>query len=103
MENVAASETVGGFQILGRDDLHAFDQAGAIRRIAGKSSDDDRTEFPATEDPIPVPQFIRRKLHAGGADVLAFGREAGIEDRGGGGVEGGRWGEVAVSRRASAG
>jgi len=96
MENVAASETVGGFQILGRDDLHAFDQAGEIRRIVGKSSDDDRTEFPATEVPIPVPQFIRRKLHAGGEDVLAFGREFGIENRGDADVEIGRWRKFAV-------
>src|SRR5207249_11123522 len=36
------------------------------------------------------------KLHAGGEDVLAFGREFGIENRGDADVEIGRWRKFAV-------
>ena len=96
MENVAAGEAVRGFQILRRDDLHAFDQAGEIRRIVGKSSNDDRAELPPAEVPIPFPQFIRSELHAGGEDVPSFGREFGIENRGNDDVEIGRWREFAI-------
>src|SRR5947207_12089931 len=96
VENVAAGETVRGFQILGRDDLHAFDQAGEIRRIVGKSSNDVRAELPPAEVPIPFPQFIRSELHAGGKDVFAFGREFRIENRRNDDVEIGRWRKFSV-------
>src|SRR5438552_15059774 len=96
VENVAAGEAVRGFQILGRDDLHAFDQTGEIRRIVGKSSNDDRAELPPAEVPIPFPQFIRSELHAGGEDVPSFGREFGIENRGNDDVEIGRWRKFSV-------
>src|SRR5690242_19832586 len=96
MENVAAGETVGGFEIFGRDDLDAFDQAGKIRRIVGESSDDDGAEFPAAEVPIPFPKSIGRKLHAGGKNVFAFGREFGIENSGNANVEIRRRREFAV-------
>src|SRR2546421_10976924 len=96
VENVAAGETVRGFQILGRDDLHAFDQAREIRRIVGKSSNDHRAELPPAEVPIPLPQSIRSELHAGREDVFAFGRELRIENRGNDDVEIGRWREFAV-------
>src|SRR6266480_2126853 len=37
VENVAAGKTVGCFEILGRDDLDAFDQAGKIRDVGGEN------------------------------------------------------------------
>src|SRR5580704_11548101 len=53
VENVAAGETVGGFEILGRDDLDAFDEARKIRRVSGEGLDDGVAEFLAMSIPVP--------------------------------------------------
>ena len=53
VENVAAGETVGGFEVFGRDDLDAFDEAGEIRRVGGESFDDRVAEILAAGVPVP--------------------------------------------------
>ena len=73
VKNVAARESIGSLQILGRDDLHALDKAGEIRRVRGESPDYRVAEFPAARVPIPFSQFVRRELNVGGEDVPAVG------------------------------
>src|SRR6266404_2664361 len=96
MENVAAGETVGCLEILGRDDLHAFDEAGEIRRVGSESSDYSCAQLATAEIPIPFFKFIGSELYAGGEDVLAFAGEFGVEDRGNGDVEIRSFGKLAV-------
>src|SRR5258707_12141248 len=81
IENMAASEAVGCFEILGRDDLDAFDQARKIRGVGGERLNDSGAKFPAAGVPIPFSEFIRSILYAGGEDVLAFRGEGRIENR----------------------
>src|SRR4029077_20262887 len=87
VENVAASETVGRFEILGRDDLHAFDEAWKIRGVGGERSNDGGAKFPAAGVPISFPEFVWCILNAGGEDMFAFRRQFRIEDRRNGEVE----------------
>src|SRR5229473_6504077 len=96
MENVAASKTIRGFEILGSDDLDAFDQAGEIRSVRGERANDSGTEFAAAEVPIPFPQFIRSILNAGREDMFAFGSQGRIENGGNGDIEIRRFRKVAV-------
>ena len=96
VENVAASKTVGCFEILGRDDLDAFDHAGKIRGVSGESFDDGRAEIPAAGIPVPFSQFEWRELDVGGKNVLAVGGERGIENRGNSDVEPGRFRKFTV-------
>src|SRR5260370_6288212 len=81
MEDLAASDDVGCFDILGRDDLNAFDQARKIRGVGGERLNDSGAKFPAAGVPIPFSEFIRSILYAGGEDVLAFRGEGRIENR----------------------
>ena len=53
VKNVAAGEAVGSFEILGGDDLDAFNQAGKIGRVRGESLDDGVAEFLAAGVPVP--------------------------------------------------
>src|SRR6266404_7970686 len=55
VENVAAGEAVAGFEILGRDDLNSFDQAGKIWRVSGESFDDGVAQVVAARVPVPFP------------------------------------------------
>src|SRR6266446_5010299 len=55
VENVAAGEAVAGFQILGRDDLNAFDQAGKIRGVSSERFDDGVAQVVASRVPVPFP------------------------------------------------
>src|SRR5260370_6382022 len=96
MENMAASEAVGCFEILGRDDLDAFDQARKIRGVGGERLNDSGAKFPAAGVPIPFSEFIRSILYAGGEDVLAFRGEGRIENRWNDDVEIRRFREFAV-------
>ena len=96
MKNVAASESIGILQVLGRDDLHAFDEAGKIRRIRGERFDYRVAEFPAARVPVPFSQFVRRKLNVGGEDVLAVGCERRVKNCGNRSVEIGRFRKFAV-------
>src|SRR2546422_541923 len=96
MENVAAGETVGSLEILGGNDLDAFDQAWEIRGVRGERSNDSGAEFAPAEIPIPFPESIGSILNAGGEDMFAFRSEGWIENRGNGDIEIGRFGELAV-------
>src|SRR2546425_5269939 len=96
MENVAAGETVGSLEILGGNDLDAFDQAWEIRGVRGERSNDSGAKFPAAGAPIPFPQFIGSILHAGRENMFAFRSEGRIENRGNGDVEIGGFREIAV-------
>src|SRR6266852_1479559 len=87
MKNVAASETVGRFEILGRDDLHVFDEIGQVRRVSGESFDDGVSQVVAARVPVPFFQLEWRELDVGGKDVLAVGSERRIENGGNGDVE----------------
>src|SRR5579859_533172 len=84
---MAPGESVGGFQILRRGDLHGFDQAGKIWRVAGERFYHGVAELLAAIVPIPFFQFEWRKLHVRGEDVLAFRSERRIEERGNGDIE----------------
>src|SRR5260370_42342957 len=81
MENMAASEAVGCFEILGRDDLDAFDQARKIRGVGGERLNDSGAKFPAAGVPIPFSEFIRSILYAGGEELLAVTGGGRVEDR----------------------
>src|SRR4029077_13820229 len=96
MENVPAGETVGGLEILGCDDLDAFDEAGKVWRVCGKRVDDGIAEFLAARVPVPFPQFEGGKLNVSGQDMLAVGRQRWIENRGDGDVKIGRPRKFAV-------
>src|SRR6266853_3786320 len=84
VENVAASETVGGFEILGRDDLDAFDQAGKIRGVRRERSNDSGAKFPTAGIPIAFLQFIGGILNAGRENMFAFRSQGRIENSGNG-------------------
>src|SRR5260370_6122915 len=87
VESVAAGEAVGRFEILGRDDLNAFDQAWEIRGVGGEGSNDGGAKFPSAGVPIPFSEFVRSILNAGREDMLAFRGERRVENRGNGDVE----------------
>src|SRR5580704_296957 len=53
VKNVAASETVRGFEIFRGDDLHVFDEIGQVRRVGGESFDDGVAELLAAGVPVP--------------------------------------------------
>src|SRR5712664_1896178 len=53
VKNVASSETVGCFEIFGRDDLHVFDEIGQVRRVSGESLDDGVPQVIAARVPVP--------------------------------------------------
>src|SRR6266404_7339585 len=55
VENVAAGEAVGSFQIKRRDDLHVFDEIGQVRRISGESLGDGVAQVVAARVPVPFP------------------------------------------------
>src|SRR6266851_7562785 len=86
VKDVAAGEAVGGFEVLRRDDLDAFDEAWKIRGVRGKRANDGGTEFPAAGVPIPFLQFIRRILNAGRENMLAFRSEGRIKNGGNGDI-----------------
>lgn len=96
VENVAAGETVDGFEVERSNDLHVFDEAGEIGSVVGESFDDGVAKVFAAGIPVPFPQLEGRKLDVGGEDVLAFRRERGVEKRGDGDVEIGRSGKFAI-------
>src|SRR5260370_39156083 len=87
VENVADGEAVGRFEIFGRDDLNAFDQAWKIRGVGGEGSNDSGAKFPSAGVPIPFSEFVRSILNAGREDMLAFRGERRVENRGNGDVE----------------
>src|SRR5258708_17875440 len=87
MKNVAAGETVGRFEILGRDDLHVFDEIGQVRRVSGESFDDGVSQVVAARVPVPFFQLEWRELNIGGKDVLAVRSQRRIENSGNGDVE----------------
>jgi hypothetical protein len=96
VENVAAGETVGCFEILGGDDLDALDEAGKIGGVGGKSFDDGVAEFCAAGVPVALFQPEWRELDVGREDVLAVRGKRGIENRRDGDVEIRRFREFAV-------
>src|SRR6266851_4801264 len=96
VKNVASSETVGRFEILGRDDLHVFDEIGQVRRVSGESLDDGVPQVIAARVPVPFFQLEWRELNIGGKDVLAVRSQRRIENRGDGDVEPGGFREIAV-------
>src|SRR5712692_8643132 len=96
VENVAPGEAIGCFEVLGSDDLDAFDEARQIRGVRGERPNDSGAEFPSTRVPIPFPEFIRSILNAGGENMLAFRSESGIENGWNGDVEIRRFRKLAV-------
>jgi hypothetical protein len=65
VEDVAAGEAVGCFEILGRDDLDAFDEGGKMGRVSGKSLDDGGAKLLAASVPVPFSQLEWRVLNVG--------------------------------------
>jgi len=55
VENVAAREAVGSFQIKRRDDLHVFDEIGQVRRVGGESFGDGVAQVEAARVPVSFP------------------------------------------------
>src|SRR5260370_23060658 len=96
VENVAGSETVGGFEILGRYDLDAFDQAWEIRSVRGECSNDSGAKFPAAGVPISFLQFIGSILNAGRENMFAFRSQCPIENGGNGDIKIRSFREIAV-------
>src|SRR5262249_23249147 len=80
VENMAASEAIGRFKVLWRDDLNALDEARKVRGVRRESLDDRVTKIPAEVIPIPCPQFVRRELNTGREHVLAVRSEGRIEN-----------------------
>src|SRR5438093_13401469 len=64
MENVAAGETVGSLEILGGNDLDAFDKACEIRGVRGERSTEIGAKFAPSEIPILLLHTISSDLQA---------------------------------------
>src|SRR2546429_4492871 len=75
VKNVAAGEAVGGFEILGGDDLDAFNQAGKIGRVRGESLDDGVAEFLAAGGPRPLLFFLWSAMRINREGMPSVGRE----------------------------
>src|ERR1700744_564674 len=99
VEDVAASESVDGFEIARRDDLHRFDDLIEVGRM-----DRERFENIFGEDrgviavPRAVFELVGGELNVDGGDVLAFGGERRIKQCRNGDIEIGRLGNFAVFR-----
>src|SRR5215471_14270512 len=63
VKNVSAGEPVDFFEVVRRDDLHAFDQARQVRRILRQCLDYYVAKFSSTRNPAAVPQREWRELH----------------------------------------
>src|SRR5437588_5351669 len=98
VKNVAPGETVTGFQVLRRDDLHSFHQTGEIRRVGAKCVDHRQAEVPSPQVPMPFSQLVRSALHVNREHMFAVGRERRIENRGNGGIQVRRFGNLTVLR-----
>src|ERR1700722_8028662 len=108
MENVAASETVNRFEVMRSDDLHVFDEAGQIVGVLRESFDYSVPEILPAGTPVRFGldhgfairgnprEFERSELNVRGKDMLAFGRERRIENRGNSYIKMRRWREFAV-------
>src|SRR5580765_443267 len=93
MKNVAAGEAVDRFQVERSDDLHVFDEAGQIGGVLGESFDYGVAKIFAAGVPFSVLQLERRELDVSGKNMLAFGRQRGIEKCWNGDIEIRRGGE----------
>src|SRR5690348_1477886 len=108
VKDVAAGESVAGFEVVRSDDLHVFDEAREIGGVLSQSFDDGVAEIAAAGVPIGfgledglavggrAGKFEGRKLDVSGEDVLAVRSERRIENRRKGDVQIRRGGKLAV-------